>query len=144
MPADLVTVHVPLLGGGFGRRLEVDDVARAVRVAMDAGGSPVQLLWSREEDSTHDFYRPMHVAHLRASIDDAGQPASLRTTPAGDAITPRWIESAIPALASRLELPDKTRAEGLFDLPYALPSRRMEHVATRSGHPVGFWRSVVH
>lgn len=144
VPADLVTVHVPLLGGGFGRRLEVDYVAQAVRVAMDAGGAPVQLLWSREEDSTHDFQRPMHVAHLRASIDDAGQPASLRITSAGDAITPRWIERAIPALASRLQLPDKTTAEGLFDLPYAFPSQRMEHVATRSGLPVGFWRSVGH
>jgi isoquinoline 1-oxidoreductase beta subunit len=58
-------VHVTLLGGGFGRRLEVDYVAQAVRVAMDAGGVPVQLLWSREEDTTHDFYRPMQVARLR-------------------------------------------------------------------------------
>ena len=57
-----VTVTVTLLGGGFGRRLEVDFVARAVRVAMDSGGQPVQLIWSREEDMTYDFHRPMAAA----------------------------------------------------------------------------------
>ncbi len=67
-----VTLHLTLLGGGFGRRLEVDYVAQAVRVAMDCGGAPVQLAWPREEDTAHDFYRPMHVAKLRASIDGQG------------------------------------------------------------------------
>ena len=129
---DDVTVHVPLLGGGFGRRLEVDYVAQAVRVAMDAGGAPVQLLWPREEDTTHDFYRPMQVAMLRATLDAAGQWRSLRIKTAGDAITPRWLERAMPRLAGPIELPDKTTAEGLFDLPYGVAHQHMEHVATRS------------
>lgn len=144
VPVGDVTVHVTLLGGGFGRRLEVDYAAQAVRVAMDCGGAPVQLVWPREEDTTHDFYRPMHVALLRASLDHAGHPASLSIKSAGDAISPRWIERAIPALATPLELPDKTTVEGLFDLPYDFPHQRMEHVATRTGVPVGFWRSVGH
>lgn len=144
VPIEDVTLHVTLLGGGFGRRLEVDYVAQAVRVAMDCNGAPVQLVWSREEDTTHDFYRPMHVAMLRASLDRESRPASLRIKSAGDAISPRWMERALPALSGPVDLPDKTVAEGLFDLPYAFASQHMEHVATRSGVPVGFWRSVGH
>jgi isoquinoline 1-oxidoreductase beta subunit len=141
---DDVTVHVTLLGGGFGRRLEVDSVAQAVRVAMDCAGAPVQLVWPREEDQGHDFYRPMQTALLRATIDGEGQVASLRIKSAGDAITPRWLERTMPALSSRIEAPDKTTSEGLFDLPYGFTSQKMEHVATRMGVPVGFWRSVGH
>lgn len=141
---DAVTVHVTLLGGGFGRRLEVDYAAQAVRVAMDLHGTPVQLVWPREEDMSHDFYRPMHVARLSAAIGRDGQLASLRIKSAGDAITPRWLERGMPALAGPVDTPDKTTAEGLFDLPYAIPHQRMEHVATHHGVPVGFWRSVGH
>ncbi|HSV33984.1 MAG TPA: molybdopterin cofactor-binding domain-containing protein [Ramlibacter sp.] len=144
VPLDHVTVHVTLLGGGFGRRLEVDYAAQAVRVAMDCGGAPVQLIWSREEDTTHDFYRPMHVATLRASLDAAGAVTSLRTISAGDAISPPYIDRAIPHLAPLGYVPDKTTVEGLFDLPYAIPHQHMRHVATSSGVPVGFWRSVGH
>lgn len=144
VPVEDVSVNVTLLGGGFGRRLEVDYVAQAVRVAMDCGGRPVQLIWSREEDGTHDFYRPMQVARLRASIDAGGQVSSLRIRSAGDAITPRWMERGLPGLAGPVDTPDKTTAEGLFDLPYGFPSQHMSHVATRKGVPVGFWRSVGH
>ena len=139
-----VTLHVTLLGGGFGRRLEVDYVAQAVRVAMECGGLPVQLLWSREEDMTHDFYRPMHVATLRCAIDTQGQVSSLRIKSAGDAISPRWMARALPALSGPFDMPDKTTAEGLFDLPYGFANQHMSHVATRMGVPVGFWRSVGH
>jgi isoquinoline 1-oxidoreductase beta subunit len=139
-----VTVNVTLLGGGFGRRLEVDFVAQAVRVAMDSGGQPVQLVWSREEDMTHDFYRPMAVVTMRASIDKQGVASSLRIQSAGDAISPRWFERAATTLNGPLEMPDKTTAEGLFDLPYAFAHQKMSHVATRQHVPVGYWRSVGH
>ncbi len=144
VPLGNVTVHVTLLGGGFGRRLESDFVAQAVRVAMDCGGAPVQLVWPREEDTTHDFYRPMHVARLRAAVDGKGGINSLSIKSAGDAITPRWFERGLPLLAGPIDAPDKTTAEGLFDLPYNFAHQRMEHVATRVGVPVGFWRSVGH
>jgi isoquinoline 1-oxidoreductase beta subunit len=144
VPVAAVDLHVTLLGGGFGRRLEVDYVAQAVRIAMDLPGVPVQFLWSREEDTAHDFYRPMHVARLRATFDRAGLPAALQIKSAGDAITPRWTERAMPALAGPVELPDKTASEGLFDQPYGFAHQKMEHVFTRSGVPVGFWRSVGH
>ncbi|MBT9506354.1 molybdopterin cofactor-binding domain-containing protein [Rhodoferax sp.] len=139
-----VVLHVTLLGSGFGRRLEVDFVAQAVRVAMDCGGRPVQLAWSREEDTTHDFYRPMHVASLRATLDAQGAVNSLRIKSAGDAISPRWFARAIPVLSGPLDMPDKTASEGLFDLPYGFAHQHMSHVATRMDVPVGFWRSVGH
>jgi isoquinoline 1-oxidoreductase beta subunit len=142
--AEQVRVHVTQLGGGFGRRLEVDFVAQAVTVAMACDGKPVQLSWSREEDMRHDFFRPMHVADLRASIDAQGKVQSLRIKSAGDAITPRWMARTLPALAGPVDMPDKTTAEGLFDLPYGIDHQHMAHVATTSGVPVGFWRSVGH
>jgi isoquinoline 1-oxidoreductase beta subunit len=141
---DQVTVHVTLLGGGFGRRLEVDFVGQAVQVAMACAGLPVQLFWSREEDMTHDFYRPMHLAKFQASQDEKGEITSLRIKSSGDAITPRWMARAAPHLSGPIDMPDKTTAEGLFDLPYGFPSQHMSHVATKSGVPVGFWRSVGH
>ncbi len=144
VPKEAVTVNVTLLGGGFGRRLEVDFVAQAVRVAMDCAGRPVQLLHTREEDMTHDFYRPAHAALLRGSIDANGAVSSLRIQSAGDAITPRWFGRAFPLLAGPVDAPDKTTAEGLFDLPYNFATQHMSHTATLSGVPVGFWRSVGH
>jgi isoquinoline 1-oxidoreductase subunit beta len=144
VPKEAVTVNVTLLGGGFGRRLEVDFVAQAVRVAMDCAGRPVQLLYTREEDMTHDFYRPAHAALLRGSIDANGAVSSLRIQSACDAITPRWFERAFPLLAGPVDGPDKTTAEGLFDLPYSFTNQQMSHTATKMGVPVGFWRSVGH
>lgn len=141
---DKVTAHVTLLGGGFGRRLDVDFIAQAVTVAMAAAGKPVQLSWSREEDMGHDFYRPMHAARLKATVDAQGQVQSLRIKSAGDAISPRWMERAVPLLAGPVDMPDKTTAEGLFDLPYGFAHQHMAHVATSMGVPVGFWRSVGH
>jgi isoquinoline 1-oxidoreductase subunit beta len=166
-----VTVHVTYLGGGFGRRLDVDFVGQAVRVAMETGGRPVQLLWSREEDLTHDFYRPAGVAVMQAALDATGRPLAIVIGSAGDAPTPRWMERAVAAqnaalaaglgmagdlvvpqalqgaleaIAGPLLTPDKTASEGLYDLPYAVPHRRIAHAATRSGVPVGFWRAVGH
>ncbi len=141
---DNVTLHVTLLGGGFGRRLEVDYVGQAVRVAMDCGGRPVQLAWSREEDTMHDFYRPMHVANLSAAMDAQGNISSLTIKSAGDPIGPRWFERAATILNGPIDMPDKTTAEGLFDLPYGIEHQHMSHVHTRHDVPIGLWRSVGH
>jgi len=141
---DAVTLHVSYLGGGFGRRLDVDFVAQAVRIALECSGLPVQLVWPREEDTTHDFYRPAGVALMQASLDAKGMVSGLAITAAGDAITPRWIERVLPALAGPVDTPDKSAAEGLYDLPYAIANQRIAQVATHSGVPVGYWRSVGH
>jgi isoquinoline 1-oxidoreductase subunit beta len=142
VPTDAVSIHVTLLGGGFGRRLESDFVAQAVRVAMDCGGRPVQLVWPREEDMTHDFYRPMHAAKLRAVIGSNGVLSALTIKSAGDAITPRVMERV--GFGGPIDTPDKTTSEGLFDLPYEVANQHMAHVATRMHVPIGFWRSVGH
>lgn len=165
LPEPAVTVHVTYLGGGFGRRLEVDFVAQAARVALECGGAPVQLVWSREEDMTHDFYRPAGVAVMQAGLGADGQPVALAITHAGDALVPRWLARIVPGLAGLIgglsrngfpdgrapaallapgDAPDKTAAEGLFDLPYAVLALRVAHVPTHSGIPVGSWRSVGH
>lgn len=164
VPEDAVTLHVTYLGGGFGRRLDVDFVAQAVRVALECGGVPVQLVWSREEDTTHDFYRPAEVAVMQGGVDGGGVTA-LSITGAGDAIVPRWTERVAPGLAPVLEVlnrnafpdaralaallargdaPDKAASEGLFDLPYAIPHVRVTQLPTRSGVPIGSWRAVGH
>ncbi|CAN5346546.1 xanthine dehydrogenase family protein molybdopterin-binding subunit [soil metagenome] len=144
VPIEAVTVHVTYLGGGFGRRLDIDFIGQAVRIALETGGRPVQLVWPREEDFTHDFYRPAGVAVMQASLDAQGRPTGLQITSAGDAVTPRWLERSIPLLAGPVEAPDKTTSEGLFDQLYGIANQRIAHVATHSGVPVGFWRSVGH
>ncbi|MFO1328603.1 MAG: molybdopterin cofactor-binding domain-containing protein [Rubrivivax sp.] len=141
---DAVELEVSYLGGGFGRRLEVDMVAQAVRVAQETGGAPVQLLWPREADVQHDFYRPAAAARLRAALGPDGRLVALVAGSAGDAVIPRYTERTLPALATRVDVPDKTTAEGLFGWPYATPHVRVTHRATRSGVPVGSWRSVGH
>ncbi|HJV62689.1 MAG TPA: molybdopterin cofactor-binding domain-containing protein [Albitalea sp.] len=144
VPPEAVTVHVTYLGGGFGRRLDADFVGQAVRIALETSPRPVQLLWPREEDLTHDFYRPAGVAVMRAAIDARGEVTGIAITSAGDAITPRWMERTLPRLAGPVDSPDKSVSDGLFDLPYAIAHQRIAHVATRSGVPVGYWRSVGH
>ena len=141
---DAVTLHVTYLGGGFGRRLEVDFVAQAVRVAQETGGRPVQLSWSREEDFMHDFYRPAGAVLMRAGFDAQGRLFVFEAHSAGDALEPRWMQRVLPALTGPVDAPDKTTVEGLYDLPYAIAHQRIAHVATFSGVPIGNWRSVGH
>lgn len=138
--ADRVQVHVTLLGGGFGRRLESDYVAVAVQVARDVAPAPVQVLWSREQDLAHDFYRPAAVARLQAGLDAQGQPHSWITHSVADAIVPQYTRRAYPALA--LQLPDKTTAEGLSDQAYEFAHRAIAHQVVHTPLPVGYWRSV--
>lgn len=84
------------------------------------------------------------TALLRANIDTSGAVSSLRIQSAGDAITPRWFERAFSFLAGPVDGPDKTTAEGLFDLPYNFAHQHMSHTANKSGVPVGSCRSVGH
>ena len=143
LDSDHVTVHTTLLGGGFGRRLDVDVAAQAARIAQAVPGRPVQLVWTREQDFQHDFYRPAQAATLRAWVKDQ-RVLGLEVQSAGDAVTPRWLARTLPWLAGPVDLPDRSTAEGLFDLPYNMPYQRMRHDATLSGVPVGYWRSVGH
>ena len=138
-----VEIEVMLLGGGFGRRLEADMVAQAVAVAAAPGvrGRPVQLIWSREDDTTHDVYRPAALARFRAHLDAAGNILAWDNKSASAAIGHQYFRRnlGLPAVG-----PDKTTAEGEFDQQYAIPNQRVEHVTVDSPVPIGYWRSVGH
>jgi len=136
-----VDLREQLLGGGFGRRLEVDVIAQAARIARETAGRPVQAIWSREEDMAHDFYRPTQVARLSGALEGA-RLAALTTHTAGESITPNWMARNAPWLVATPL--DKTQVEGLYDIPYAIAHQRMEHVTVASPVPVGYWRSVGH
>jgi isoquinoline 1-oxidoreductase subunit beta len=138
-----VTVHTPYLGGGFGRRAEVDVVMQCVLLATQISDTPVQLIWSREQDMQNDVYRPMAASRFRAALDNAGNITGWHHRIVGQSCTAGITARLIPAAASDL-MKDKTTSEGAFDLPYAMPNRWVEHVLTHEPVPVGFWRSVGH
>lgn len=142
VPQDSVAVHTTFLGGGFGRRAEVDLVRQAVTCALALRGTPVQVLWSREEDIRHDFYRPMALARWRADIDSAGGAPKL----AG--VSKRQVgQSPTDQFPARvLGLPAQGQPEGnaVENPPYAFPFYRLEAIVADGSVPVGFWRSVGH
>jgi isoquinoline 1-oxidoreductase beta subunit len=105
--------------------------------------TPVQLLWSREEDTQHDVYRPMAAARFRAALDSAGNLTGWHNRIVSQSCTGGITARLMPAAASDL-MKDKTTSEGAFDLPYAMPNRLVEHVLVHEPVPVGFWRSVGH
>jgi isoquinoline 1-oxidoreductase beta subunit len=140
--SDAVTVNVTLLGGGFGRRLDMDFIAQAVQIAAVAGGLPVQLLWSREDDMRHDNYRPAAIAQFSAGLDTQNNLQTLVTRQVSGSITYDWMRRAIPAFAA--PSPDKTTDEGIFDRAYAIAHQSHRQVAYDSPVPLGFWRSVGH
>ena len=136
-----VSIEVMLLGGGFGRRLEADMVAQAVTVALASGGKPVQLIWTREDDTTHDVYRPAALARLRAHLDAAGNILAWDSKSASGAIGHQYFSRnlGLPGVG-----PDKTTAEGAYDMQYAIANQRIAHVTVDSALPIGYWRSVGH
>lgn len=136
-----VTLHVTYLGGGFGRRLEVDMVAQAVAIAMKADGAPVQVIWSREEDITHDVYRPAAMARFAASLDKDGNVVAYLNKSASGSITHQVMRRTFGLMGVG---PDKTTAEGEFDMAYEFAHQRIAHVIVPTSVPLGYWRSVGH
>jgi len=136
LPLDKVVVHNHLIGGGFGRRLEIDGVTRAVQIAMQVEG-PVKVVWTREEDIQHDMYRPCFFDRLSAGLDAKGMPVAWNHRFAGSSIIARW---APPLFVNGLD-PDTT--EGAIDLTYSLPNLHVEYLRVEPpGIPTAFWRSV--
>ena len=138
-----VIVHTPYLGGGFGRRAEMDVVVQAVTVAKELNGPAVKLVWSREEDMQHDMYRPAAFSKFRAALDDQGKPIAWWNRIVGPSVTLSFMERLVPWAASDM-MQDKTNAEGAADMPYDIADITVEHVLSRTPVPVGFWRSVGH
>src|SRR5207248_1643598 len=121
LPLDKVVAHNHLIGGGFGRRLESDGVARAVEIAKQVDG-PAKVVWTREEDIQHDMYRPYWFDRISAGLDAKGVPVAWNHRFAGSSVLARW---APPTFKNGLD-PDTT--EGAIDLVYALPNLRVEYL----------------
>src|SRR5215471_7728434 len=134
LPMDKVKVHTTYLGGGFGRRGEADFVAEAVETSK-AVGAPVKVIWSREDDMQHDFYRPISYARMTGAVDASGKPL---------VFTQHLVQQS---LMKRLgSLPpngvDFISMDGAASLPYDIPHIKMEYTEQDPGIPYGFWRSV--
>jgi isoquinoline 1-oxidoreductase beta subunit len=142
VPQAQVTVRTTFLGGGFGRRAEVDLVRQAVTCAMAMPERPVQVLWSREQDIRHDYYRPMALARWRAEIDTSGG------TPKLVSVAKRQVAQSpadqFPARVIGLPSQGKPEGNAVENPPYAFPFYKLEAIVPDGSVPVGFWRSVGH
>ncbi len=149
-----VQVHNHLLGGGFGRRLEVDFIIQAVQIAKQVAG-PVKVVWTREEDIQHDMYRPYYYDRLAAGLDARGRPIAWTHRVAGSSIMARVVSQLFPKtlrvmraagarqLIAMIKGLDVDAVEGAADPPYALPNIRVEYVRQEPpGIPTAFWRGV--
>jgi CO/xanthine dehydrogenase Mo-binding subunit len=129
LPVDAVTVHVTHLGCGWGRRSRTDFVEDAVETSMKVG-APVQVLWTREEDMQHDFYRPAAYLRLVGGLDAAGRATALHARVVAQGISGGNRPVDGPAVA------------GIADMHYAIPNVRVEYARAQLAVPVGYWRSV--
>lgn len=125
-----VKVNVTTLGGGFGRRAMLDFVSQAAAIARESGGAPVQTLWPREQDMTHDYYRPAFVSRHQAGFDARGKLVAWQATTAGSSMgAPSFADGS---------------AAGAFDTGYDFPNARVAHQSSDALIPIGIWRSVGH
>ncbi len=135
LPLEKVKVHNFYLGGGFGRRLEVDYVTQAVSFAKLMKG-PVKFIWTREEDIQHDMYRPYYVDRLSARLDARGMPAAWFHRVTGSSIMARFAPAAMK------DGVDPDAVEGARELQYSIPDMRVEYVRHESPVATAFWRGV--
>ena len=134
---DAVELHTTVMGGGFGRRSEVDAAVYAAQVARAMEGTPVLVTWSREEDMSHDMFRPMSMGRVRAQLKD-GRISALDYATAAPSI----METFAERLGLPLAGPDSTLAQGAWEQPYDLPTYRVRTYRAPKTVPLGFWRSV--
>jgi isoquinoline 1-oxidoreductase beta subunit len=127
-----VAVHTTFMGGGFGRRYMADFPAEAAQIAKQVS-RPVQLVWSREDDMTHDFYRPATCHRMQGAVDANGRPLAWFHTMASTAIKGYWDPKADAA---------EDESGGAKQMPYAIPNVRLEFNGVASAVPRAWWRSV--
>lgn len=131
---DQVIVHTTYMGGGFGRRYMADFPAEGAQIAKVVG-KPVQLVWSREDDMTHDFYRPAVCHHFRGGVDESGKPVAWFNTLASTSIGGLWNPKGSHAT---------DESGGALQIAYEIPNVRMEYNPVDSAVPRAWWRSVEH
>lgn len=138
LPADKIIVHNQYLGGGFGRRLEVDSVEQAVALAKQVP-YPLKMVWSREQDIRHDIPRPPYYDRISAVVDGEGYPLVWKDRVTSDSVGRRWA----PVTLTKDGL-DPDTVEGAAEPPYDLPNLKVEWVRhdMPGGRPVGWWRGV--
>lgn len=125
-----VSVKVTYLGGGFGRRYFTDFIVQAALLARETGGAPVQLLWPREQDMAHDYYRPAYLCRCKAGFDAQGKLVAWTTTSAGSSMgAPSFLDTA---------------TDGASNTAYLFPNARISHRPVESAVTTGIWRSVAH
>jgi isoquinoline 1-oxidoreductase beta subunit len=136
IPPERVTVHNHLLGGGFGRRLDVDFVIQAVEIAKQCP-APVKVIWTREEDIRRDLFRPRYIDKISAALNVDGVPIQWTHRIAGSSILARWLPNAVKNNV------DPDAVNGALSLPYALGAMRVEYCRSEvHGLDTAFWRGV--
>jgi len=135
VPPENVAVHTTYLGGGFGRRFELDFIVEALETSK-AAGAPVKVIWSREDDIQHAQYRPANYHQLRAGLDASGRAVAWTHRIVAPSIMARMFPQTVKNGL------DGEAVEGGVELPYAVPNVHVDYQLTDTGIPVGFWRSV--
>ena len=136
LPRESVVVHTTLMGGGFGRRYQADFVMEAAQVAK-ATGKPVMVLWTREDDMQHDFYRPASYHKLQGALDGDGKLAAWKHFQTSTSIAAMWEDKGE-------ENPQNSEFGTAVFIPYETPNFRVEYTLAKSGVPRAWWRSVEH
>jgi isoquinoline 1-oxidoreductase beta subunit len=137
LPPEAIDIQILPMGGGFGRRLEMDALRQSIQIAMAMEGTPILLAWSREEDMTHDAYRPAAIARVRAKLDGKMLVAFDYATASSSV-----VESQAGRLGYSLPGPDGAIVQGAWEQPYRLPNHRVTGYRAPAMVPVGSWRSV--
>jgi isoquinoline 1-oxidoreductase beta subunit len=135
LPKEAIKVNTTLLGGGFGRKFEMDFITESIELSK-ALNLPVKVIWSREDDVQHDVYRPTAYNALAAGLDADGYPVAWTNRIVSASILARVFPNAVKNGI------DSSSVEGAANLPYAIPNVQVEYTRKETGVPVGFWRSV--
>ena len=142
LPAEKCEVYKIHLGGGFGRRGAFHDfVKQAVAIAKQLPGTPVKLLWTREEDMQHGHYHPITKARLVGGLDENGELTGLNIRISGQsilaAVNPNWMQNGVDMFVFQGLMPDGDHA-----ISYSIPNLLVEHAMRNPPVPPGFWRGV--
>ena len=135
IPPESITLETTFIGGGFGRRIDFDYAIQAAQIAK-AVNKPVKLIWTREDDMTHDFYRPQSVHRLAAALGDDGKPTAMTFRMMSQSVTGRVF--GLPVAVQ-----DPLMIEAAL-APYEIAATKHDIVKHEAGLRVGYWRSVSH